>query len=163
MELFMIYSLPNYFIAGTLPPLRTIRSFLVLLICCLFLFLSIALFGCGGQQAQQPDPRLKTFRVLSAHIIILDTQAEVDGTVQNTGHDRYPYDVTLTATFYDNAGNVVGQAHGTAEDILPGTTRPFVLLGQVNSAKYSRMVVSPQSLRERRYEKNLPSPPPVVP
>ena len=161
MELFMIYSLPDYFIADSLPPLRTIRSFL--LICCLFLFLSIALFGCGGQQAQQPDPRLKVFHVLSAHIIILDTQAEVDGTVQNTGHDRYPYDVTLTATFYDNAGNVVGQAHGTAEDILPGMTRPFVLLGQVNSAKYSRMVVSPQSLRERRYEKNLPSPPPVVP
>ncbi|MFL5699329.1 MAG: FxLYD domain-containing protein, partial [Ktedonobacteraceae bacterium] len=103
------------------------------------------------------------FHVLSAHIIILDTQAEVDGTVQNTGHDRYPYDVTLTATFYDNAGNVVGQAQGTAEDILPGMTRPFVLLGQVDSAKYSRMVVSPLSLRERRYEKNLPSPPPITP
>ena len=157
----MIYSLTDYFIPDPLPPLRTTRSFLV--ICCLFLFLSIALFGCGGQQAQQTDPRLKAFHVLSAHIIILDTQAEVDGTVQNTGHDRYPYDVTLTATFYDNAGNAVGQAQGTAEDILPGMTRPFVLLGQVDSAKYSRMVVSPLSLRERRYEKNLPSPPPITP
>jgi len=157
----MIYSLTDYFIPDPLPPLRTTRSFLV--ICCLFLFLSIALFGCDSQQAQQPDPRLKAFHVLSAHIIILDTQAEVDGTVQNTGHDRYPYDVTLTATFYDNAGNVVGQAQGTAEDILPGMTRPFVLLGQVDSAKYSRMVVSPLSLRERRYEKNLPSPPPLTP
>ena len=157
----MIYSLIDYFIPDPLPPLRTTRSFLV--ICCLFLFLSIALFGCGDQQVQQPDPRLKAFHVLSAHIIILDTQAEVDGTVQNTGHDRYPYDVTLTATFYDNAGNAVGQAQGTAEDILPGMTRPFVLLGQVDSAKYSRMVVSPLSLRERRYEKNLPSPPPITP
>jgi hypothetical protein len=159
----MIYSLTDYFIPDPLPPLRAIRSFLVLLICCLFLFLSIALIGCVRQQAQQPDPRLQTFHVLSAHIIILDTQAEVDGTVQNTGHDRYPYDVTLTATFYDNAGNIVGQAHGTAEDILPGMTRPFVLLGQVDSAKYSRMVVSPQSLRERRFEKNLPGPPPITP
>ena len=157
----MIYSLTDYFIPDPLPPLRTTRSFLV--VCCLFLFLSIALFGCGSQQAQQPDPRLKAFHVLSAHIIILDTQAEVDGTVQNTGHDRYPYDVTLTATFYDKAGNAVGQAQGTVEDILPGMTRPFVLLGQVDSAKYSRMVVSPLSLRERRYEKNLPSPPPITP
>jgi hypothetical protein len=123
----------------------------------------MALIGCGSQQAQQPDPRLKAFHVLSAHIIILDTQAEVDGTVQNTGHDRYPYDVTLTATFYDNAGNVVGWAQGTAEDMLPGMTRPFVLVGQVDSTKYSRMIVTPQSLREGRYEKNLPTPPPVVP
>ena len=129
----------------------------------ILLLLSIALIGCSSQQNQQPDPRLKSFHVLSAHIIMLDTQAEVDGTVQNTGHDRYPYDVTLTATFYDNAGNAVGQAQGTAEDILPGMTRPFVLLGQVDSAKYSRMVVWPLSLRERRYEKNLPFPPPVVP
>src|SRR5437764_10511217 len=137
MELFMIYALRKH----------------VLTCCAIFLLLAIALIGCDSQQNQQPDPRLKSFHVLSAHIIMLDTHAEVDGTVQNTGHDRYPYDVTLLATFYDNAGNVVGQAHGTAEDIFPGMTRPFVLLGQVNSAKYSRMVVSPLSLRERRYEK----------
>ena len=157
----MIDSLPDYFNADLFPPPRAIRSCLI--ICSLFLLLSMALIGCSGQQAQQPDPRLKAFHVLSAHIIILDTQAEVDGTVQNTGHDRYPYDVTLGATFYDNAGNVVGQAQGTAEDMLPGMTRPFVLVGQVDSTKYSRMVVIPQSLRERRYEKNLPTPPPVVP
>src|SRR2546428_556307 len=41
-------------------------------------------------------------------------------------------------------------------------TGPFILLGQVDTTKYSRMVVSPVSLRERRYEKNLPVPPPVV-
>ena len=161
MELFMIDSFPGYFNADPFPPPRAIRSCLI--ICCLFLLLSMALIGCGSQQAQQPDPRLKAFHVLSAHIIILDTQAEVDGTVQNTGHDRYPYDVTLTATFYDNAGNVVGWAQGTAEDMLPGMTRPFVLVGQVDSTKYSRMIVTPQSLREGRYEKNLPTPPPVVP
>jgi hypothetical protein len=42
-------------------------------------------------------------------------------------------------------------------------TGPFVLQGQVDSTKYSRMVVAVVSLRERRLEKNLPSPPPVVP
>jgi len=94
---------------------------------------------------------------------MLDTHAEVDGTVQNTGHDRYPYDVTLLATFYDNGGKVIGQAQGTAEDVLPGMTGPFVLLGQVDTTKYSRMLVSPVSLRERRFEKNLPGSPPVVP
>ena len=129
----------------------------------ILLLLSIALIGCNSQQNQQPDPRLKSFHVLSAHIIMLDTQAEVDGTVQNTGHDRYPYDVTLVATFYDTAGQVIGQAQGTAEDVLPGMTGPFILLGQVDTTKYSRMVVSPVSLRERRYEKNLPVSPPVVP
>jgi len=129
----------------------------------ILLLLSIALIGCSSQQNQQPDPRLKSFHVLSAHIIMLDTQAEVDGTVQNTGRDRYPYDVTLVATFYDTASNVIGQAQGTAEDVLPGMTGPFILLGQVDTTKYSRMVVSPVSLRERRYEKNLPVPPPVVP
>ena len=129
----------------------------------ILLLLSIALIGCNSQQNQQPDPRLKSFHVLSAHIIMLDTQAEVDGTVQNTGRDRYPYDVTLVATFYDTASNVIGQAQGTAEDVLPGMTGPFILLGQVDTTKYSRMVVLPVSLRERRYEKNLPVPPPVVP
>jgi hypothetical protein len=148
MELFMmVYSLRKHVLA----------CFTILLL------LSIALIGCSSQQNQQPDPRLKSFHVLSAHIIMLDTQAEVDGTVQNTGRDRYPYDVTLVATFYDTASNVIGQAQGTAEDVLPGMTGPFILLGQVDTTKYSRMVVSPVSLRERRYEKNLPVPPPVVP
>lgn len=131
---------------------------------CLFFLLVMLLSACASQQqAQQPDSRLKLFPVLSARIIILDTQAEVDGTVQNSGHDRYPYDVSLIATFYDSAGNVIGQAQGTAEDVLPGMVRSFVLKGDVDSTKYSRMIVTPVSLRERRSEKNLPSPPPVVP
>jgi hypothetical protein len=124
---------------------------------------ALLLVACGSQQAQQPDPHLKEFHVLSSRIIILDTQAEVDGTVQNTGNDRYPYDVTLVATFYDSSGNMIGTAQGAAEDVLAGMTRSFVLMGQVDSTKYSRMVVTPVSLRERRLEKNLPSPPPVVP
>jgi hypothetical protein len=127
-------------------------------------FFLLLMAGCGSQQqAQQADPRLTLFHVLSSRIIMLDTQAEVDGTVQNTGKDRYPFDVTLSATFYNSAGNVIGQAQGTAEDVLPGMTRPFVLIGQVDSARYSRMIVTPVSLRERIPEKNLPSPPPVVP
>lgn len=126
-------------------------------------FCSLLLAGCGQQQSQQPDLRLKLFHVLSSHIVILDNQAEVDGTVHNTGTARFPFDVSLIATLYDSAGNVVGQAQGTAEDVLPSMTRPFVLMGQVDSATYSRMVVAPVSLRERRSEKNLPSPPPVVP
>ena len=126
------------------------------------LLISSCNFPGTQQRAQQPDPRLKLFHVLSERIIMLDTQAEVDGTVQNTGHDRYPYDVTLMATFYNSAGNVIGQAQGVAEDILPGMTGPFVLMGQVDSSQYSRMVVTPISLRERRVEKNLPTPP-VVP
>ncbi len=133
-----------------------------------YLFASVLLLvACDSQQQaqgyQQPDPRLTSFHVLSARIIMLDTQAEVDGIVQNTGKDRYPFDVSLSATFYDSAGKVIGQAQGTAEDVLPGMTRPFVLIGQVDSAKYSRLMVKPVSLRERRQEKNLPTPPPVVP
>lgn len=130
------------------------------------LMLLLALTSCTlpwQQQAQQPDPRLKNFRVVSERIIILDTQAEVDGTLQNTGKYRYPYDVTLLATFYDNSGKVVGQAQGIAEDVWPGMIRPFVLIGQVNSAQYARMVITTVSLQERRYEKNLPTPPPVMP
>ncbi len=130
-----------------------------------YLFVGVLLLmACDSQQpTQQPDPRISLFHVLSARITMLDTQAEVDGTVQNSGKDRYPFDVSLSATFYDSAGKVIGQAQGTAEDVLPGMTRPFVLIGQVDSAKYSRMTVKPVSLRERRQEKNLPSPPPVVP
>ncbi|HYK83949.1 MAG TPA: FxLYD domain-containing protein [Ktedonobacteraceae bacterium] len=125
---------------------------------------TLLLVGCGQQQqSQQPDPRLKVFHVLSAHIVILDSQAEVDGTIQNTGTMRFPFDVSMIATFYDSAGNVVGQAQGTAEDVYPGMTRSFILTGQVDSAKYSRMTVTPVSLRERRQEQNLPTPPPVVP
>ncbi len=135
-------------------------SFVVVAVC-------VLLVGCGsqqqGQKQQQPDPRLKLFHVLSSRIVILDTQAEVDGMVQNTGKERFPFDVTLVATFYDRAGKVVGQAQGAAEDVFPGMTRPFVLIGQVDSSTYSRMDVTPVNLRERRYEKSLPSPPPVAP
>ncbi|GAC1349673.1 MAG: hypothetical protein NVSMB27_24990 [Ktedonobacteraceae bacterium] len=137
-------------------------SFAVIFVC-----MSMLLVGCGsqqqGQKQQQPDPRLKLFHVLSSRIVILDTQAEVDGMVQNMGKERFPFDVTLVATFYDRAGKVVGQAQGAAEDVFPGMMRPFVLIGQVDSSTYSRMVVTPVNLHERRYEKSLPSPPPVTP
>jgi len=130
----------------------------------LFVFLcTLLLVGCGQQQSSQPDPRLKLFHVLSSQIVIMDSQAEVDGTVQNMGTTHFPFDVSLVATFYDSAGNVVGSAQGTAEDVWPSMTRPFVLQGQVDSARYSRMVVTAVSLRERRQEKNVPTPPPVVP
>ncbi|HEX9131636.1 MAG TPA: FxLYD domain-containing protein [Ktedonobacteraceae bacterium] len=144
-------------------PLRGARNLaLAFMLLCLVLFLS----SCGlgdQQQAQQPDPRLKSFHIQSSRIIILDSQAEVDGTIQNTGHDRYPFDVTVDATFYDKAGNVIGQAEGVAEDVLPGMSRAFVLMGQVDSLHYSHMELTLVSLRERRKEPNLPTPPPVSP
>jgi len=94
---------------------------------------------------------------------MLDSQAEVDGTLQNMGHNGYPFDVTILATFYDSSGHIIGQAQGAAEDVFPGMVRPFVLLGQIDSLRYSHMKLSPVSLREVRYEKNLPTPTPVVP
>jgi len=137
-----------------------------LVACSVILMLILVISSCNfpgtQQQAQQLDSRLKLFHVLSERIIMLDTQAEVDGTVQSTGHDRFPYDVTLTDKFYNDAGNVIGQAQGVAEDVLPGMMGSFVLIGQVDSEQYSRMVVTPISLRERRIEKNTPTPP-VVP
>ena len=138
------------------------------LIACAMVFMFILLMtSCnwpGAQQTQQPDARLKAFHVLSARIIMMDTQAEVDGTLQNTSRtDRFPYDVTVIATFYNSSGSAVGRAGGVAEDVYPGMIRPFVLVGQVDSTQYSRMVVTVISLKERRIEKNIPTPPPVVP
>ena len=113
----------------------------------------------GAQQTSQPDPRLKAFHVLSARIIMTDTQAEVDGSLQNTSRsDRFPYDVTVIATFYNSAGNIVGQAGGVAEDVYPGMVRPFTLVGQVDSTQYTHMVVTVVSLKERRIEKIIPTP-----
>jgi hypothetical protein len=117
----------------------------------------------GDQQANMPDPRLKSFRILSSRIIILDNQAEVDGTIQNLGHNRYPFDVTIEATLYNKGGDVVGQAVGVAEDVPPGITRPFILMGRVDSLHYSHMELFLISLKERRKEPNLPTPPPVSP
>ena len=98
------------------------------------IFMSLILTSCFGATSQsQPDPRLKVFHIKSARIVMLDNQAEVDGTLQNSGHDPFPYDVTISATFYDSAGNVIGQAQGVAEDVFPGTIGAFVLMGQVNS------------------------------
>lgn len=144
-----------------LSPAKIARNLaLAFMLLCLVMLLS----SCAGdQQAQQPDPRLKSFHILSSRIIILDSQAEVDGTIQNTGSNRYPFDVTVQATFYDKAGNVIGQAEGVAEDVLPGMSRPFALMGQVDSLRYSHMELTLVSLRERRKEPNLPTPPPVLP
>jgi hypothetical protein len=129
------------------------------LLLCLFALLITSCNWPGAQQTSQPDPRLKLFHVLSARIIMLDTQAEVDGTLQNTSHnDRFPYDITVIATFYNSAGSVVGQAGGVAEDVYPGMIRPFTLVGQVDSTQYSRMVVTLVSLKERRIEKIIPTP-----
>src|SRR5437588_5768786 len=122
-----------------------VRSALLMVQCTLVLLFIIVLSSCGSggqQQAQPTDPRLKAFHILSSRIIIKDTQAEVDGTVQNTGHDRFPYDVTIVATFYDGSGNMIGHAQGVAEDVSPGTIRPFVLKGQVDSARYSHMTLA---------------------
>lgn len=131
----------------------------------LMLILIIIFTSCSStsQQAKQPDPRLKSFHILSARIIMMDSQAEVDGSVENLGHDAFPYDVTIVATFYDSSGHVIGQAQGTAEDVFPGTERSFALMGQVDSVRYSHMKLAPVSLREVRYEQYLPTPTPVVP
>jgi hypothetical protein len=140
---------------------RVWRYLAYLCLCAAILF---SLSAClGDSAAQQPDPRLKDFHVLSSRIVMMDNQAEVDGTVQNTGHDQFPFDVTIDATFYDSTGNVIGSAEGVAEDIYPGTSGPFTLQGQIDSGRYSHMSLTPVSLRERRVEQNLPTPPPVVP
>jgi hypothetical protein len=132
-----------------------------------FIVLAIAIFltSCAsrGQQVQQPDARLKSFQIVSSRIIMLDNQAEIDGMIQNTGKDRFPFDVTVDATFYDKAGNVIGRAEGVAEDVFPGMSRAFVLMGQVDSLHYSHMALTLVSLRERRKEPNLPTPPPISP
>ncbi len=132
-------------------------SFILLVLC-----IVVILTGCGSG-GQQTDPRLKSFHILSSRIIILDNQVEVDGMIQNNGHDRYPFDVTVNAILYDTVGNVVGQAEGVAEDVLPGMPRVFILIGQVDSLYYSHMEVTLVSLRERRKEPNLPTPPPISP
>ncbi len=139
--------------AGLVPTLVN-----ALMICLLALLITSCSWP-GAQQTSQPDPRLKAFHVLSARIIMLDTQAEVDGTLQNTSRtDRFPYDVTIIATFYNNAGNIVGQAGGVAEDVYPGMISSFTLVGQVDSTQYSHMVVTVISLKERRIEKLIPTP-----
>lgn len=139
--------------------IQQIKKLIAYAVICIFLLLLASCSWPGSQQTAQTDPRLKLFHVLSARIIMLDAQAEVDGTLQNTSQkDRFPYDVTVIATFYNSAGSVVGQAGGVAEDVYPGMIRPFTLIGQVDNMQYSRMVVTVISLKERRIEKNIPTP-----
>ncbi|HET9999670.1 MAG TPA: FxLYD domain-containing protein [Ktedonobacteraceae bacterium] len=139
--------------------IQQIKKLIAYAVICIFLLLLASCRWPGSQQTAQTDPRLKLFHVLSARIIMLDAQAEVDGTLQNTSQkDRFPYDVTVIATFYNSAGSVVGQAGGVAEDVYPGMIRPFTLIGQVDNMQYSRMVVTVISLKERRIEKNIPTP-----
>jgi hypothetical protein len=136
-----------------------IRKLITYAILCILLLLATSCSWPGAQQAQQSDARLKLFHVLSARIIMLDTSAEVDGSLQNTSRtDHFPYDVTVIATFYNSAGSIVGQAGGVAEDVYPGMTRPFTLVGSVDSTQYSHMVVTVVSLKERRIEKFIPTP-----
>lgn len=138
------------------------RAAIYLILLGLMILLNACTFS-GQQQTQQPDPRLKVFHILSSRIIILDTQAEVDGTIRNTGHNPFPFDVSIVATLYDDAGKSVGQAQGVAEDVFPGTERSFTLIGQVDSSRYSHMKLMLVSLRERRQEKSTPTPTAVVP
>ena len=155
---------PSYFRRLHLTQSGVVSKLIAYAMVFMFILLMASCNWPGAPQTQQPDARLKAFHVLSARIIMMDTQAEVDGTLQNSSRsDRFPYDVTVIATFYNSAGNVVGQAGGVAEDVYPGMIRPFVLVGQVDSTQYSRMVVTVISLKERRIEKNIPTPSPMVP
>jgi hypothetical protein len=143
--------------AGLVPAL--VNALMTYALVCMLALLITSCNWPGAQQTAQSDARLQSFHVLSARIIMLDTQAEVDGTLQNTSRtDRFPYDVTVIATFYNRSGNVVGQAGGVAEDVYPGMSRPFILVGQVDSTQYSHMVVTVISLKERRIEKIIPTP-----
>ncbi len=150
---------PTLLRSSTRSPYRVGAGLVPALVYCMLALLITSCNWPGAQQTAQPDARLKVFHVLSARIIMLDAQAEVDGALQNTSHtDRFPYDVTIIATFYNSAGSVVGQAGGVAEDVYPGMTRPFTLVGQVDSTQYSHMVVTVVSLKERRIEKIIPTP-----
>jgi hypothetical protein len=141
------------------PPLRRQWIFTITFLIVAFLGFAIFLTSCGSAGQSQPDPRLKWFHIVSSRISILNDQAEVDGTIQNTGSERYPFDVTIYAAFYDRVGNMIGKAEGVAEDVSPGMTRAFILKGQVDSLHYSHMQLTLVSLKEQHREKNLPDDP----
>lgn len=126
----------------------------------LFILLITLLSGCGGQ-AQQPDPRLKSFQVIDTRIVISGGQAQVYGEVVNTSSMKFPFDVTMQANLMDQSGNSVGSATGTAEDVGPGQTRQFILLGTVDGTNYAKLTVAPVSLLEKRQELGLPTPTPL--
>ena len=128
----------------------------------LMLLLTIVLSACG-EQAQQPDPRLKYFIVVDSRVLIEGNNAEVFGEVENTGKMKFPFDVTMQANLMDINGQTVGTAIGTAEDVGLGQVRQFVLTGTVDGARYARLTVTPISLQEKRQELNLPTPTPVSP
>ncbi len=131
------------------------------LLCCLLL-LACVLSACGGQ-SQQVDPRLKSFVVISSRVLIMGSNAEVFGEVENTGKMKFPFDVTLQANLMDNGGQSVGTALGTAEDVGLGQVRQFVLVGTVDGTRYAKLKVRPVSLQEKRIELNMPTPTPISP
>ncbi len=127
------------------------------------LLLLLCLFFCSscGSQAQQVDPRLKSFTVLDARILIEGNQAQIIGEIVNHGTAKFPYDVTMQATLTDMQGNVIGGAGGTAEDVGPGQIRQFLLVGTVDGTRYAKMKIVPISLQEKRQELNMPTPTPL--
>lgn len=126
------------------------------------LLLTIVLSSCGNQ-AQQPDPRLKYFVILDSRVLIEGNNAEVIGDVENTGKMRFPFDVTMQADLMDINGQTIGTAMGTAEDVGLSQVRQFVLTGTVDGTRYAKLKVMPVSLQEKRQELNWPTPTPIGP
>jgi hypothetical protein len=53
----------------------------------------------------------------------------------------------VQATFYDQAGGVLGVAKGTVSEISPGETRAFTFPASASLASYYRMVVEVNSIQ----------------
>jgi|GEM_PF-3134513 len=69
---------------------------------------------------------------------------QVDG--EATNHDNVKHSATIKATFYDANGKIMGTASGAVNDIEPGQTKTFTLVGTDKVAGYTSMKVEVDTL-----------------
>lgn len=69
---------------------------------------------------------------------------EVEG--EATNNDTIEHSATLIATFYDSSGAILGTADGAVDQLAPGQTKTYQLIGSDSITDYASMKVEVSTL-----------------
>jgi cytoskeletal protein RodZ len=93
----------------------------------------------ASEQTTAPAATPKLEKMTISNSTAKQTQygVEVNGEIKN--NDTIKHSATLKTTFYDKAGKIMGTAGGAVNDVEPGDTKTFTLMGTDNIAGYDHL------------------------
>jgi hypothetical protein len=93
----------------------------------------------ASEQTTAPTPSPKVEKMTISNSTAKQTQygAQVDGEIKN--NDTIKHTATIKTTFYDKTGKIMSTAVGAVNDVEPGDTKTFTLMGTDSIAGYDHL------------------------